>query len=914
VHNYKQQQDEGAATGDSSFGPAVVMSPAQNLAIRMSDRTELETATPFLIELQALQTPEALAVSHGENRLTYRQLLECSNAVAQQLMELGLERGGTVGIYSERSVAAVVSALGIMRAGGAYVPLDPSYPQERLAFQLKDSGADILMVSGRPVADELSALASHVLRCAANGKLEGPIAPRTRFPEVSGDDLAYVIYTSGSSGRPKGVEITHSGLLNMIRWYQSALQVTSNDRFSHVAAVGFDATVWELWPACVTGASVHIADNATVTDLNELQAWLTRERVTISFIPTPLAERLMAKPWPPTALRIMMTGGDTLHSYPPPTLPFQVVNNYGPTECTILATSAVLPADPELAGLPPIGRPITNVQVYIVDAALRQVPKGEVGEIWIGGRGVGRGYRNLPDLTADSFVPNIFEAQFGSRLYRTGDLGCYLPDGQIAFKGRLDQQIKIRGVRIEPGEVEVALNGHEAIQESVVVARRFGSGDKRLLAYVVLNSQPAPSVRDLRDFLGKRLPSPMIPSVFVVLDHFPFNASGKIDRLSLPAPMEGNMLSAGDITAPRDMLEQRLQQIWEDLLEIDIIGVQQDFFELGGDSLLALRLLTEVENALSFNLPLSALLEARTIEDLARVIRHQGLGSDWSSLIAVQPLGSKPPLFCVHSHTGDVMYCEYVARGAGPDQPIYGLQSQAVAGKPPHFSTEEMADCYVSELRKIQPRGPYHLFGFCFGGMVAYEMARRLITEGESVAYLGIYNAPAPGTLKGWPLGQVSYLMKRTRNEWAKLSTLGLKEGVQHILKNARNFGRMIQRSLRVDGWRAWAGLRGNQSSRETGKKLLSLEEINIAAAKSFHPIYVFPGRIILYLSPEIANVYPISPEAGWTKFAAEGVDKIYVPLDKMAWRGTPFVETVGGSLKRFIPSPRALTAAGSKS
>jgi len=260
------------------------------------------------------------------------------------------------------------------------------------------------------------------------------------------------------------------------------------------------------------------------------------------------------------------------------------------------------------------------------------------------------------------------------------------------------------------------------------------------------------------------------------------------------------------------------------------------------------------------------------------------------------------------------MYCEYVARGAGPDQPIYGLQSQAVAGKPPHFSTEEMAEYYVSELRRIQPRGPYNLFGFCFGGMVAYDMARRLIEDGEAVAYLGVYNAPAPGTLKGWPLVQVSYLMKRTRNEWAKLSTMGLREGAEHILKNARNFGRMIERTIRVDAWRAWARLRGNQSSREVGKKVLHFEEINIAAAKSFHPAFVFPGRIRLYLSPDVANVYPISPEEGWKKFAAEGVDKIYVPLDKMAWRGTPFSETVGGSLKRFIQPSRALTAASGKS
>jgi aspartate racemase len=466
-------------------------------------------------------------------------------------------------------------------------------------------------------------------------------------------------------------------------------------------------------------------------------------------------------------------------------------------------------------------------------------------------------------------------------------------------------------VRIEPGEVEVVLNEHPSVRQSAVLAREIGSGQKRLAAYITLRSKATPTVRELRNFLAKRLPGPMIPSSFVMLDELPLNASGKIDRRSLLASQEGNMLSVGSGTAPRDELEKRLQRIWEDLLEIENIGVQQDFFELGGDSLLAVRLLVDVEKALSFKLPLSALLEARTIEDLARAIRRHSAESDWSSLVAVQPLGSRPPLFCIHSHTGDVMYCEYIARGAGPDQPIYGLQSRGLTGKPPHLTVEEMSDYYLRELRRIQPKGPYHLFGFCFGGMVAFDITRRLNDEGEVVSYLGLYNAPAPGTLKGWPLGQLSYIVKRTRYELSRLHNMGTRKQVDHLLRNIRNFGLMLVRTAHVEIWRAGSRLRGSRNVHDLREKVVNLEELNIAAAKNFAPAYVYPGRITLYLGPEVVDVYPVAPEVGWAAYAAAGVDAIGVPLDEDAWRGAPFVETVGGSLKQYISLPRTFSAAG---
>jgi thioesterase domain-containing protein/acyl carrier protein len=362
-------------------------------------------------------------------------------------------------------------------------------------------------------------------------------------------------------------------------------------------------------------------------------------------------------------------------------------------------------------------------------------------------------------------------------------------------------------------------------------------------------------------------------------------------------------------TPPRDQLEKHLQIILGQLLGLENIGVDQDFFDLGGDSILALRFVADLEKKLSFKLPLSILFEARTVEDLARAIRLHGRRLNWSSLVAVQPLGTKPPLFCVHSHTGDVLYCEYIARGVGPDQPVYGLQSQAVSGNPPHLSVEEMSQHYIKELRRVQPNGPYHLFGFCFGGLVAYEMARQLQAESELVAYLGMYNTPAPGTLKRWPLGKLSLLAKRIRSEWAALQKMQLRRQPGYLLKGLHKFASVLLRTARIDIWRIWGGPGGKKAVLELREKLVNFEELNMAAAMNYAPTSVFPGSITLCLSQDVADMYPTAPEVGWRAFTAKGVNAIDVPLDEAAWRGAPFVETVGGNLKLHISKPQRLAA-----
>jgi len=440
---------------------------------------------------------------------------------------------------------------------------------------------------------------------------------------VAQDDLAYVIYTSGSTGQPKGVEITHAGLANLVSWHTQAFSVSATDRASQVAGLGFDATVWELWPYLAVGASVHFADEEVRNSAELLWEWLLAQGISIGFVPTPLAEGLLglSLKWPrKTALRILLTGGDTLHHYPPPRLPFLLINNYGPTECTVVATSGPVSPNRLPTTLPPIGRPIANAQVYLLDEHLEPVAAGTPGEIHIGGAGLARGYHNRPQFTAERFIHNPFSEEPGSRLYKTGDMGRLLPDGQIAFLGRLDDQIKIRGYRIEPDEIVSALNRHPEIRASVVVAREESPGEKRLVAYVVLDAGSRPTHTALRDFLRDFLPEYMIPAGFVRIDALPVTPHGKIDRVALPEPGPANTLQDEASAALCTETEERVAEIVGELLGLETVGVDDNFFLLGGHSLLGAQLVARLRETFGVEITLRSLFEAPTVAALAEEV------------------------------------------------------------------------------------------------------------------------------------------------------------------------------------------------------------------------------------------------------------------------------------------------------
>lgn len=590
-----------------------------------SDSREVDmttfNATPRLVQNQAALAPEALAIRAESDRLTYRELDTNSNRLAHYLQRLGVGPNAVVAICVERSQRFPVAALAVLKLGAAYLPLEPETPHDRLHAMLTGVPASVVITDSN-FPDCLAGKMPTIV------DLEGhratiALCPDEPLPiQVTADQLAYVIYTSGSTGKPKAVAITHRNLLNLVQWHNNCFSVTAHDRASQVASIAFDAAVWEFWPHLVAGASVHLADNATRVDPESLRDWLISQQITVSFVATPLAERMIKLPWPAdTKLRFLLTGADALHHYPPVNLPFPLVNNYGPTECTVVATSEVVSPTANSELLPPIGRPIANTRVYILDGNMKQVPSGQIGEIYVGGASVGRGYLNDPEVTAQKFLPDPFGTSADAKMYRTGDLGCWLPDGQIAFHGRIDDQVKIRGHRIELNEIIGVLDRHPAIRENVVVAWEDGRGEKRLVAYIVAHNS-VPTISEIRDFLGRELPTYMIPSTFVALDAIPLGANGKVNRSELPAPCDKNLLRDEVFVRARTVTEQRVAEIVVSLLGIDDIGINDNFFYLGGNSLFGTQVITRLRESFDIELPLLRLFDCPTVEALSAEVEQ----------------------------------------------------------------------------------------------------------------------------------------------------------------------------------------------------------------------------------------------------------------------------------------------------
>jgi amino acid adenylation domain-containing protein len=580
----------------------------------------LATSIAETVSARVAENPAAPAVVTNTSVLTYGQLEQRANELANYLKSLGVRNETIVAICLERSFESIISALAVLKAGGAYLPIDPKLPIERFNFIMGDARPRVLITNSHsPNEFDSCSLKIVDLRARKNTKRDS-INPPAVAPTK--DELAYVIYTSGSTGKPKGVEITVGNLMNLISWHQSEFKITATDRASHLAAVGFDAGVWELWPYLTAGATVCIPDDSTRLAPEALRNWIIKNEITISFLPTTLAESLIDLEWPQTALRFLLTGADTLHRRPTKKLPFEFVNNYGPTEGTVVATSGRV-RNGQCSELPTIGRPIANTRVYLLDEDLREVPAGKVGEIFIGGANVGRGYLNSPGLTKEKFIPDPFTSDSGARMYRTGDLARRCADGDLAYVGRIDEQIKIHGYRIEPAEIEAALDHHPTVAASVVVARRFDCADARLIAYVTFTNGTVPAASDLRDFLKSSLPEYMVPTLFVKIDSLPLTTNGKVDRKSLPTPDEDNRLVDDAFMAPRTPIEERLATILCALFRVKEVGVNDNFFLLGGHSLLGAQLLTKIRTAFGIDLPLRAVFDAPTIAALSSKIERE---------------------------------------------------------------------------------------------------------------------------------------------------------------------------------------------------------------------------------------------------------------------------------------------------
>ena len=578
-----------------------------------------------LIEQQAQKTPDALALQSGREQITYQEVNRRANQLARFLNVRGVGPETIVGIYMYHSSEAVIAMLGVLKAGGAYLPLDPTYPIERIGFILRDAKVKLLLTQNY----QRDRFAGHDVEIIALTEESGRIREENQENltcRISGRNLAYIIYTSGSTGHPKGVQIEHRSLLNLVHWHRSAFAISASDRAGLVASFSFDASVWGLWPYLASGASFHLPDQDEMrVAANVLCEWIVAQHITIGFFPPSLAECLLELEWPEDAsFRLLLTGGDKLYRYPRSSLPFQVVNNYGTTENTVVATSGMIQPVKAPDTLPSIGYPISNMYVYILDDALQVVPREKPGELYIGGVGLARGYFHHPEWTAERFCPDPFSSSPGARLYRTGDRVCWQKDHSIRFLGRVDQQIKVRGFRVEPGEIETLLNASAKVQGCVVVGRERGQGDTAIVAYIVPRRgiEIADIDDELHNYLAEALPAHMLPSKYMIIDALPLSANGKVDAKELPEPdwkaiSEYNAHEAEDLLTP---LEKDLCKIWCQILKVEQVRGGENFFKSGGHSLSVVQLLLLIRNTFGVSLSMREIFDAPTLTQMARSI------------------------------------------------------------------------------------------------------------------------------------------------------------------------------------------------------------------------------------------------------------------------------------------------------
>jgi amino acid adenylation domain-containing protein len=890
-----------------------------------------------LFEQQATRAPQAIALRFGEQTVCYGELDAWANQLACRLQQQGIGPDVLVALCLERSPEMIAAILGVLKAGGAYVPLDPASPTERLRSILADTRAPVLLTQRRLVS-RLPALETQVI-CVDDdqfsrdpkGSANGPALPfgsRLTTP----DNLAYVIYTSGSTGRPKGVMIEHRAICNTICWHQHALPMHPDDRVLLLVPYVFDASVAIIFSALAGGAELVLAPPGEERDPARIVERIHCDEVTVlpllpRLLRLMLGERLREAG---RTLRWIFCGGETM----PPDLParlFELLdvplyNLYGPTETAIDATWWSCRRHDKRPSVP-IGRPIANVQVYVLDPQHRPVPIGVAGELYIGGAGLARGYLNDPSLTAERFVPDPFCDAPGARLYRTGDRCRWLADGSLEFLGRLDQQVKLRGCRIEIGEIESVLAMHPAVEEAAVIVHGEDSGHPRLVAYVSAKTSgtpvPAtglPTAERLRRYLQERLPEYMVPSAFVLLPSLPHTPSGKIDRKALPAPLTERP-DPHLFVAPRTPLEKYLADLWRELLGIQKIGIHDNFFALGGNSLQAAVLINRVQEKLSQQVYTVALFDAPTIAGLAQYLTEQcpdtiralfgeeamahlpvfrcepktstntlAFGSrrnEHPLLVALQPDGMRPACFLVHPPGGIVICYQALAQHLGNDRPCYGIRARGLHGETElPASLEEMAAEYVAAIRTVQPQGPYHLSGWSMGGVVAYEMAQQLRNQGQSIGLLALLDTTIPYNAVNAPYAEDAaqsareYGLDLTLEE---LERLGPEEQLPYLWEHVRKLGLVDED----------APLPLVQQILDDLKRLFHAH-IKLSSDYALRP---YPGHLTLFRPQEAPVPVQTIPDRNWGRLAAT-VEVHFVPGQHHTMVKEPHVQVLARKLR----------------
>ena len=808
------------------------------------------------IEEQVERTPAATALVYGSEHLSYRELNARANQLAHRLKKLGVGPDVLVAVCAERSVEMVLALLAVVKAGGAYVPLDPEYPRERLEVMLADSKAPVVLIQER-LLDRIPDCGVHVICLDRDWPTLQAESTENLPAEVNGKNLVYVIYTSGSTGQPKGVPNVHEGIVNRLLWMQDMYQLGPRDRVLQKTPYSFDVSVWEFFWPLMTGAALVVARPNGHKDPAYLAGLIANEKITtIHFVPSMLSIFLEAEGLDRCrALRRVFASGEAL--------PFdlqqrffqklsaELHNLYGPTEAAVDVTYwACQPTSKET--IVPIGKPIANTQIYILDTCLQPVPVGVAGELHIGGIGLARGYLNRPELTAEKFIRNPFSHEPGARLYKTGDLACFRSDGNIEYLGRIDHQIKLRGFRIELGEIEALLCDCAEVRHAAVLLREDVPGNKYLAAYMVPVSGKKLEIDELRARLRQKVPEFMVPSKFVVLEKFPMTTSGKVNRRALPVPTQADLAPSTKFAAPKDEIESRLVQIWESVLGVRPIGVSHNFFELGGNSLLAVKLMNRIEQEFGKNLLIATLLQAPTIEQFAGILRQDGRAPALSCLVPIQTGGSKTPFFCVHGANGAVVRFYDLARYLGADQPFYGLQARGLDERNSQPTrVEEMAADYIKEMRGVQPEGPYVIGGYSLGGAVAFEMAQQLSAQGQGAATVVLFDTLCASPYEtlvepasAW--SAVVELLRAPARQWPS-----------YFWRMATVPVRSIDRRLHVA---------------RLPRMVKKVRKACLQAERDYAP-QSYCGRVILFRSSHKPLGQTIDPRAGWSTYAADGLE-----------------------------------------
>lgn len=850
------------------------------------------------LSIQFSKNPAAIAVKDANTELTYGQLNTKVNQLANYLRKRGVQPESLVGIYADRSVDLVIAILAVLQAGGAYVPLDPAYPPGRLAGIIGDTESELVLTQSHLVLDlehfglDLFLLDTEWSKVASESTELAAVATTSAH-------LAYIMYTSGSTGKPQGVQITRGQIECYLQAVNQVLNIQADDVYLHSASFSFSSSIRQLLLPLSQGAKVVIASKENTANLSSLLEVIQTEQVTVfdtvaavwNYILISVAEIKPPQKSPliDSRIRLLTFSGGLLTTQllaqvrSQFQLAPQIVNIYGQTE-TIGVCAYQIPAEPVeiTGGYVPVGTAYPHNQLYVLDDLLQPVTTAQAGELYVAGASLPRGYLNNLQLNHRKFVPNPFSQNKESAwLYRTGDLGRYRPDGNLEIVGRQDFQVKIRGMRVEVEEVEMVLMQHPHVQQAAVVGRENSANETVLVAYIVPNSAQI-DVGAVRSFLKTKLTDYMMPAAIEILDALPLTPNRKLDRKRLPEPSRDRL----NAVPARDQLEDQLIKIWEQVLGLEQIGINDSFFDLGGHSLKALQLFAEIEKVWHKKLLLAVLLESPTIAELADIIRT-GDAYKWSPAVLLHPGEKDSPLFCIHPIGGNLFDYRILSKKLDRQRPIYGLQPKGIDGRQqPIDRIEDMASYFIQAIQTIQPQGPYFIVGYSFGGLVAFDIARQLTDQGEQVAFLGLVDIRCP------LIAEISTPFW----EWLDIQLDRIRR-----LTLKQQFDYLIERLFYPKSQAYRDEVVASLSDLDIfTPELVKVLDCNVQAAKEYQP-QVFAGKATLFWS-EYQNWYiKKQPTLGWGDLVGDGLDIHKIPGNHMTLMHEPHVDVLAEKLRKSI-------------